>query len=395
MSDTAKPKVIKVKGLNKTFKLPHEKQNSIKSVLINMGKTKKGFEKQSVLKNINFEIEEGEFFGIVGRNGSGKSTLLKLLAGIYTPDSGTVEIKGSLTPFIELGVGFNAELTGRENVFLNGALLGFGRKQMSEMYDDIVTFAELDRFMDQKLKNFSSGMQVRLAFSIAIRAKSDVLLVDEVLAVGDSSFQKKCYETFINLKKEGRTIVFITHDMAAVERFCDRVMVVHNSQSVGIFTPSDAAVEYDRLNNSSNTITESSSRWGTGKYKIKRVEFFGYEEKLNVKPIFKTGKEFGIKVVLDKKVTQPVVLGLAIEDMFGINIAGPNSSGFKIINTNTVTFTIPKLALLPGDYKLTLALFDEDIVTEFDHMEKAHTFTVTADKHNLHGKVELFGDWKT
>src|SRR5690606_7141480 len=152
------------------------------------------YEKQQVLKDINFEIKKGEFFGIVGRNGSGKSTLLKLLAGIYSPDSGHVQVNGKLVPFIELGVGFNPELTGRENVFLNGALLGFNRKEMESMYEEIVEFAELERFMDQKLKNYSSGMQVRLAFSIAIRAKADILVLDEVLAVGDEAFQKKCYQ---------------------------------------------------------------------------------------------------------------------------------------------------------------------------------------------------------
>src|SRR5690606_31573026 len=158
-----------------------------------MFRGKRTYEKQQVLKNISFEIKKGEFVGIVGRNGSGKSTLLKLLAGIYSPDKGSIEVNGKLVPFIELGVGFNPELTGRENVFLNGALLGFNRKEMQAMYKDIVEFAELERFMDQKLKNYSSGMQVRLAFSIAIRAQSDILLIDEVLAVGDAAFQQKCY----------------------------------------------------------------------------------------------------------------------------------------------------------------------------------------------------------
>ena len=173
---------IKVSHVSKSFKLPHEKSNSVKSIVVNPLK-KRTYERQEVLKDINFEIKKGEFFGIVGRNGSGKSTLLKLLAGIYSPDKGSIQVNGKLTPFIELGVGFNPELTGRENVFLNGALLGFNRKEMSTMYDEIVEFAELEKFMDQKLKNYSSGMQVRLAFSIAIRAKSDILILDEVLAV--------------------------------------------------------------------------------------------------------------------------------------------------------------------------------------------------------------------
>ncbi len=255
MSDANEPIAIKVEDLDKTFKLPHEKHTSIKSLIINMGKSKRGFEKQNVLRDINFEIKKGEFFGVVGRNGSGKSTLLKLLAGIYTPDSGKIEINGSLTPFIELGVGFNAELTGRENVFLNGALLGFNRKQMDEMYDEIVEFAELERFMDQKLKNYSSGMQVRLAFSIAIRAESDILLIDEVLAVGDAAFQQKCYGIFSELKKQKKTIILITHDMSAVLRFCDRALLIDNGDIKLEGTPKEVADSYLELNYDSNSVT--------------------------------------------------------------------------------------------------------------------------------------------
>jgi ABC-2 type transport system ATP-binding protein len=223
---------IKVENIEKTFKLPHEKQSSIKSIFINAFRSKTGYEIQEALKDISFEVKKGEFFGIVGRNGSGKSTLLKLLAGIYTPTNGQVHVRGSLTPFIELGVGFSPELTGRENVYLNGSLLGFSRKDMQIMYKDIVRFAELERFMDQKLKNYSSGMQVRLAFSIAIRAQSDILLLDEVLAVGDEAFQRKCYDYFENLKREKQTVIIVTHDMAAIERFCDKGILIENGKIV-------------------------------------------------------------------------------------------------------------------------------------------------------------------
>ncbi|MEX2012255.1 MAG: ATP-binding cassette domain-containing protein, partial [Patescibacteria group bacterium] len=164
---------ITVRGLSKTFKLPHERHSGVKQAVVNIFNTDRGYEIQRVLTDIDFEVKKGDFFGIVGRNGSGKSTMLKILAGIYTHDSGSVQINGTLTPFIELGVGFNPELTGKENIFLNGALLGFSRSEIAKVYDQIVEFAELENFMDQKLKNYSSGMQVRLAFSIAIQAKSD------------------------------------------------------------------------------------------------------------------------------------------------------------------------------------------------------------------------------
>ncbi|PID30820.1 hypothetical protein CR973_01075 [Candidatus Saccharibacteria bacterium] len=224
---------IKVDHASKSFRLPHDKQNSIKGGLISLARGKKRtYETQEVLKDISFEIKKGEFFGIVGRNGSGKSTLLKMLAGIYTTTSGDIQINGSLTPFIELGVGFNPDLTGRDNVFLNGALLGFNREEMSEMYDDIVEFAELERFMDQKLKNYSSGMQVRLAFSIAIRAQSDILLLDEVLAVGDEAFQRKCFQYFAELKRNKKTVVLVTHSMDNVVRFCDNAIMIKEGKII-------------------------------------------------------------------------------------------------------------------------------------------------------------------
>lgn len=190
--------------------------------MVNYFRGIKGYKEQQVLKDISFEVEKGDFFGIVGRNGSGKSTLLKIISQIYVPEKGKVSVNGTLVPFIELGVGFNPELTGRENIYLNGALLGFTRSEIDAMYDDIVEFAELEEFMDQKLKNYSSVMQVRLAFSIAIKAEGDILVLDEVLAVGDEAFQRKCFEYFASLKKQKKTVILVTHDMASVQRFCTK-----------------------------------------------------------------------------------------------------------------------------------------------------------------------------
>lgn len=239
---------IKVVGVSKSFMLPHEKTGSIKNVLLGWCKRRRGYETQQVLKDISFEVKKGDFFGIVGRNGGGKSTLLKLLAGIYTPDKGEITVNGKLTPFIELGVGFNQDLSGRENVFLNGALLGFSREEVQAMYDDIVSFAELERFMDQKLKNYSSGMQVRLAFSIAIRANSDILLIDEVLAVGDSNFQRKCFEVFNQIKNSGKTVLFISHDSASVKRYCNKAILIDSGKLVYSGTPEKVIDKYNELN---------------------------------------------------------------------------------------------------------------------------------------------------
>ena len=237
---------IKVTNLHKSFKLPTERAAGLKQAIFNRLKGVKGYTEQKVLRGINFEIKQGEFVGIVGRNGSGKSTLLKLLAGIYTPGQGTIEIYGSLVPFIELGVGFNPELTGRENVYLNGALLGFSNKDMDAMYDEIVRFAELEPFMDAKLKNYSSGMQVRLAFSIAIRARGDILILDEVLAVGDAAFQAKCNDYFASLHGN-QTVILVTHSMENVRQFCDRAILIENGEITADGKPNEVATAYENI----------------------------------------------------------------------------------------------------------------------------------------------------
>lgn len=249
---------IKVSSISKDFVLPHESANSIKSRLINF--RKRGYEIQHVLKNLTFEVKKGEFLGIVGRNGSGKSTLLKILAGIYTPTSGSIEVNGKLTPFIELGVGFNPELSGRDNVFLNGALLGFTRKEMEGFYDEIVEFAELERFMDQKLKNYSSGMQVRLAFSIAIRANTDILVLDEVLAVGDEAFQRKCFAYFAELKRNNKTVILVTHSMDSVQQFCDRAILIDKGHKMIAGSPLEISQIYRELNDESGVTVNRNTK---------------------------------------------------------------------------------------------------------------------------------------
>lgn len=220
---------ISVKNLHKSFRLPTERSWGLKQAIFNRLRGIKGYKDQQVLRGLDFEVKKGEFLGIVGRNGSGKSTLLKILSGIYYPSEGQITINGTLVPFIELGVGFNPELTGRENIYLNGAMLGFSNSEIDAMYDDIVEFAELKDFMDQKLKNYSSGMQVRLAFSIAIRAKGDILILDEVLAVGDAAFQKKCNDYFESLHGN-QTVILVTHSMENVEKFCDRAILIENGE---------------------------------------------------------------------------------------------------------------------------------------------------------------------
>ncbi len=240
--------VIRVESVYKDFILPHERTGTVKGVFTSMfSKATRIKEKQHALKDISFEIKKGEFFGIVGRNGSGKSTLLKILAAIYQPTKGKIYTSGKLVPFIELGVGFNPELSGRDNIYLNGAILGFSVIEIDSMYESIVEFAELERFMDQKLKNYSSGMQVRLAFSMAVRANADILLVDEVLAVGDDDFKRKCYDYFKTLKKQKKTVVFVSHDMDAVREYCDRALLIDDSRIKDMGKTSTITQEYSEL----------------------------------------------------------------------------------------------------------------------------------------------------
>ena len=219
---------VKVDHVSKYFRLPTEASTSLRTTLVNRFRGIKGYKEQHVLKDIDFEVEKGDFFGIVGRNGSGKSTLLKIISQIYVPEKGKVTVNGKLVSFIELGVGFNPELTGRENVYMNGAMLGFSTQEIDEMYDEIVDFAELHEFMNQKLKNYSSGMQVRLAFSVAIKARGDVLVLDEVLAVGDEAFQRKCNDYFLERKKSGLTTILVTHDMNAVKKYCNKAVLIED-----------------------------------------------------------------------------------------------------------------------------------------------------------------------
>ncbi|WP_449460633.1 ABC transporter ATP-binding protein [Streptococcus suis] len=241
---TNKKIAVKVEHVSKFFRLPTESTQSLRTTLVNRFRGIKGYKEQHVLQDINFEVEEGDFFGIVGRNGSGKSTLLKIISQIYVPENGRVIVNGKLVSFIELGVGFNPELTGRENVYLNGAMLGFTTEEIDAMYDDIVEFAELSEFMNQKLKNYSSGMQVRLAFSVAIKAQGDILILDEVLAVGDEAFQRKCNDYFLERKKSGKTTILVTHDMGAVKKYCNKAVLIEHGIVKAIGNPFDVANQY-------------------------------------------------------------------------------------------------------------------------------------------------------
>lgn len=391
---------ISIQNIKKTFKLPHEKVTSLKSLLVNFSHRNRKYEEQRVLNDISFEIEKGEFFGIVGRNGSGKSTLLKLLAGVYVPDDGEIQINGKLTPFIELGVGFNPELTGRENVFLNGALLGFNHKEMGEMYDDIVAFAEIEKFMDQKLKNYSSGMQVRLAFSIAIRAKSDILLIDEVLAVGDVTFQEKCFDVFRQIKKEGRTVVFVSHDLAGLQEFCDRAVLIDNGEQVNIGETEKIVLEYETImagGRAANEPINQIDRPGSGQYRIEKVELTDKSGRSTA--ILKEGEVFNVRIKYKQNQSiDGLVCGIGINDADNVSIIGPNTldSGLalseKELGTNgIITAGFSTNPLSPGVYTVSIGLFNARGSSPYDFYSNALTFKIAGKIR--HGKITTQPSW--
>jgi ABC-2 type transport system ATP-binding protein len=360
---------IHISGVSKDFVLDRDKENTIKGLIVNSWKRNKGHKVLNALSDVSFEVKKGEFFGIVGRNGSGKSTLLKLMAGIYSPTSGRITINGKLTPFIELGVGFNPELTGRENVYLNGALLGFNRKEMRAMYEDIVDFAELHKFMDQKLKNYSSGMQVRLAFSIAIKAQSDILVLDEVLAVGDAAFQQKCNSYFQSLKRKEQTIILVTHAMDNVNRYCDRAMLIGDGKVKLIGKPEDVANQYTLENlNAEKTSSKSKSKvvsnedGSTRKLSehVKRLDIVAQSPLLFTKPT--QDEEFVFDVIYELTEDIPVDLGISVLYQ-NVSLIEHNTKKLKINhNKNTIytlTYKVPLKNLNSGRFDVSAAIFQK------------------------------------
>lgn len=373
---------VSVSGLYKDFRLPTQKISSMKSIFTGLGSFgKRTYDVQHALKGINFNVVEGEFFGIVGRNGSGKSTLLKVLAGIYQPTRGRVGTEGKVVPFIELGVGFNPELSGKDNVYLNGAMLGFTNSQIDQKYNRIVEFAELEKFMEQKLKNYSSGMQVRLAFSVAtILAESDILLLDEVLAVGDADFQRKCFDYFNTLKKEKKTVIFVSHDMNAIKEYCDRAILIENGKVQHVGTPVAIAREYQKLfipddqkiDLEDNDPTKGM-RWGN-----KDLEF----KKVSVKPKKIEHDDITIEVEIKAHadVSDPVV-GFSIKSAADAQITGTNTKIAGMSLGDVKKGDVVKLSWLvdnvlnDGTYFVNVAAETSDL-RACDWWEEATSFTV-------------------
>lgn len=448
------PNAITVKNVSKTFRIPHERIMTMRGAFVNILK-KKTYETFNALDNVSFTVKKGEFFGIVGRNGSGKSTLLKMLAGIYTPGSGTIDVDGLISPFLELGIGFNPELSGRDNIFLNGTVLGLSRKQIQERFQKIVAFSELERFIDQKIKNYSSGMQVRLAFSVAIHANRDILLMDEVLAVGDVNFQKKCLDVFQDFKKKGKTIILVTHDLSTVLNFCDRAMLIENGKKIiegdvyeviqrytlsnidfleqkaqeqpveATASPAPEPVPEEQpakeeaekpqetakqtVEQPAEAIPEEApkkqekpKRWGTGETRISRVELFEGDKKKD-KHVIQSNSAVTFRVHLDvKKPLEQLILGLGIHlqdnDQYCFAL---NSALDKVKITpeqqqkGYVDISIPELLLNDGQYYVNAIVCNKILSFNqaVDFIGKIKQFTVRNIKLN-EGLFQQEHTWK-
>ncbi len=370
---------IRVENVSKTFRIPHEKVDSIRGAAVSLFKSG-GYEEFKALDNVSFEVKKGEFFGIIGRNGSGKSTLLKILAGIYQADKGKVHINGLISPFLELGIGFNPELSGRDNIYLNATVLGLSKKQIDKKFDSIVKFSELSRFIDQKLKNYSSGMQVRLAFSVSIHANRDILLMDEVLAVGDSNFQKKCINEFKKYKKDNRTILLVTHDIMAAAMHCDRILLLNDGKIEFLGNVDDAINKYSQINSEdqvldskNNTIIEKRNIIIVNKIEIfnrneEQVDSFCSDEEIKIRLHYKAKNEdemvFGIEIFNDEK-----------QRLYGYHTKMENKT-IKTKKEGFVDFTIEKTNLLSGKYSANIGIADSSCSSQYYYKTAAVEFII-------------------
>lgn len=390
---------ISIDNVSKKFRLYHEKNQYLKTTLLRGGRSR--YEDFWAVQDVSFEIPIGSTFGIIGSNGSGKSTLLKCLAGILTPDKGTLTVNGRLSALLELGAGFHPELSGRENIFLNGAILGMTQKEISTRLDDIVEFSGLGHFIDTPVKNYSSGMVVRLGFSIAANVEPEILLIDEVLAVGDAEFQQRCYEKIEQFRQDGRTIVLVSHGLSQIEQMCDTVAWLEKSHLKELGPSFEVVQKYNGASHHAihRDVEEDEigDRWGTGEASITKVELI---KAGSATSLFTTNEDMKIRIHYEApNGIKDAVVGIRITHLHGMNVWGTNTKrkGTKISHLEGKGFVdldIPHLPLLEGTYDLTIALSDTVEVNVYDHWEKRIRFDVH--QHNTfdEGIVQIESTWK-
>ncbi len=389
--------VIEVEHLWKSFQIPHERRTTLFENIVGMIRPNH-YETYTVLKDISFEVDEGECIGIIGDNGSGKSTLLKIIANILRPTKGNVRITGKMTPFLELGVGFQPDLTVQENVGVYAAIMGLSKREISNRVDDIIDFAGLAKFKDTRLKNLSSGMQVRLAFSTAIQTDPDVLLVDEVLAVGDKEFQQKCFETFSKYKREGVTILLVSHDLGAVRRFCDKTLLLRNGEKE-IFCDTNSVIDeyiYRPDEAKDQSTGKSDTRWGNKDIEITDVKFIDKNKKYNDNFISSDPLTVRIFYESHEKINSPV---FGIIFYYQDTYCYGTTTEFKGCDTGLVygrgyvDFIVEKLPLIAGEFEVTVAVASSDYKTQYDWHNRLYSFNVHNQMRDL-GIFSVDGSWK-
>jgi ABC-type polysaccharide/polyol phosphate transport system ATPase subunit len=355
--DSPRPPAVFVDGAYKTFRIPHQQYHTLKERALHPFRSRT-YDELHALNDVSLGVQPGEFFGIVGRNGSGKSTLLKCLAGIYRLDRGQLAIDGRLSPFIELGVGFNPELAARDNVVINAVMMGLSRDEARRRFDEILAFAELEEFVDLKLKNYSSGMAVRLGFATATQVDAEILLVDEVLAVGDASFQQKCFEVFQRLKAEGKTILFVTHDMGLVERFCDRALLLERGRVLSVGNPREIGLLYNQVNFGDPVHKRPEGDFRSGKPVQIRSCWFEVGGEATVELPHGEQLDIVIEIQFDDEVEDPV-FGLTLRNDAGHTVFAttskweqPNTGRFEPSEVIIVRISVDAW-FAPGRYRCT------------------------------------------
>jgi ABC-type polysaccharide/polyol phosphate transport system ATPase subunit len=391
------PAAVTVEGVSKKYRLYDERNQSLKAAV--MRGTRARYTEFWALRDVSFEIAEGSTFGLIGENGSGKSTLLKCLANILRPDEGRISVSGRMSALLELGAGFHPELSGRENVYLNGAILGLSRRQIKERFDHIIGFAGLEQFVDTPVKNYSSGMYVRLGFSVAINVDPEILLIDEVLAVGDAEFQQKCAEKFAELRERGTTIVIVSHALESIRNFCDSAALLAHGRLHAVGPAAQVIDEYLDGVHIDRTDDGDGSRWGSGEARIDRIELLGADGQPTRE--VRTGDRVTFRVHYNAR--EPIerpVFGLGVHRVDGVHITGPNTRDAdlvpeKIDGPGHVDLHVDRLLLLPGTYDMSASLYDFTISHPYDVRVRGLRFDVQhGQPREEHGIVSLGGSWE-
>jgi len=387
---------LRVDNVTKTFRIHHERASSLKQFIATGGRNR--YEDFYALRDVSFEVGEGEAVGIIGHNGSGKSTLLKCMAQILTPNAGKIHVNKKMAALLELGAGFHQELSGRDNVFLNASILGMGRKEIANRFDEIVDFSGLGDFIDTPVKTYSSGMYIRLAFAVAINVDPELLLIDEILAVGDVTFQKKCMEKFVDFRTQGRTLVLVTHDGHTVREFCDRAIWLDHGVVRRDGDPADVVDEYtETMLGAETTEGAESSRRGDGRIRITSTELL-----VGGVPVDRFRSSDDVTVRMHYRATEPVpkpVFAVSIASLNGATVTAPSSRDAGdvpdlIEGSGYVDVRFEKIPLIPSRYVLHTEISGWGRQHIYDHVQNAQTFDVIAGETNeTHGLVTMHPSW--